>query len=90
MRLIFISNYIPHALLFLSIQDDGDDDDGLNGRHVVVNVKIQFYRTDYTLKAPSSNQLHSTHLCYVILVEKTVKAVKEMRSGEREMDMGLE
>jgi hypothetical protein len=29
---------------------DGDDD-GLNGGHVVVNVKIQFYRTDYTLKS---------------------------------------
>lgn len=29
------------------------NDDGLNGGHVVVNVKIQFYRTDYTLKSLS-------------------------------------
>ena len=26
-------------------------DDGINGGHVVVNIKIQFYRTDYTLKS---------------------------------------
>lgn len=60
---------------------DGDDD-GLNGGHVVVNVKIQFYRTDYTLKS----LLRTLPMCYVIQVEwhtHNSQNNKELRARDR-------
>lgn len=41
----------PGVFFFDRNDNDDGNDDGLNGGHVVVNVKIQFYRTDYTLKS---------------------------------------